>query len=169
MSPTKCSRSGTGLQLHPPRVLEAGEHRSLPQAHCVSIHGSAMGQLCRNGAFYSAAFIRPGSFRTLLVSPGRRHSAGSSTPARHFVTPNRMYPALQTGRHVEPLGRLEVQSPAAPFSGAADASQGSGIHEACVMTPRWHDVDPVPWYPSSHCGSHVCPLCSVDEQLPISA
>jgi len=62
-----------------------------------------------------------------------------------------------------------VQSPAAPFAGAADASHASpeaSKHVAGTSVPSTHEVAPDGEYPSSHVGWHVDPGASVSVQSP---
>jgi len=69
-----------------------------------------------------------------------------------------VYPSLHVGWHVDPLARLLVQSPAPPFEGALEASQGFAAHVAAVSVPRLHDDVPDTVYPELHVGWHVDPL-----------
>ena len=52
------------------------------------------------------------------------HVAAVSVPALHDDVPDAVYPASHVGWHVDQLARELVQSPTAPFVGAADASHG---------------------------------------------
>ena len=51
----------------------------------------------------------------------------------HELNPDTVYPALHVGRHEAPDARAAVQLPAAPFAGAALASQPCGLHEFCAI------------------------------------
>ena len=63
-------------------------------------------------------------------------------PAKHDDTPDDEYPALQRGWHLAPEANVAVQSPLAPFAGAADASHGFGLQVAAVSLPNAHDDVP---------------------------
>ena len=56
------------------------------------------------------------------------HVAAANVPKEHDLVPDTVYPELHAGWHVDPLARELVQSPTAPFVGAADASHGLGTH-----------------------------------------
>ena len=77
-----------------------------------------------------------------------------------------MYPESHVGWHVDPLASESVQSPAVPFVGGVDASQGSAEHVAAVSFPAKHEDVPNNVYPESHVGWHVDPLASELVQLP---
>ena len=53
--------------------------------------------------------------------------AAVSTLSVHDVTPYSTYPESHVGWHVEPLGRVSVQSPAAPFAGGTAASHALSL------------------------------------------
>lgn len=63
------------------------------------------------------------------------HTAVSlRTPALHDLCPDKVYPVLQTGEHVEPSPRVEVQNgTGVPFSMAPDASHGGTVWASNVM------------------------------------
>ena len=86
------------------------------------------------------------------------HVAVVKVPRLQELRPDTMYPLSQVGWHVEPLARELVQSPAAPFVGAADASQGFAEHVAAVNVPKEQDDVPDTVYPELHVGWHVDPL-----------
>ena len=52
------------------------------------------------------------------------HVAAVRVSRLHELVPETVYPESHVGWHVDPLARELVQSPAAPFVGAADASHG---------------------------------------------
>ena len=80
------------------------------------------------------------------------HVAAVSVPALQDDVPDTVYPELHVGWHVEPLARELVQSPAAPFAGAADASQGFAAHVAAVRFPAVQELVPDTVYPELHVG-----------------
>ena len=88
------------------------------------------------------------------------HVAAVSVPALHEDVPDTVYPELQVGWHVAPLASELVQSPAPPFAGAADASQGFAEHVAAVSVPALQDDVPDTVYPELQVGWHVAPLAS---------
>ena len=86
------------------------------------------------------------------------HVAVVKVPRLQELRPDTMYPLSQVGWHVEPLARELVQSPAAPFAGAADALHGFAEHVAAVNVPKEQDDVPDTVYPELHVGWHVDPL-----------
>ena len=70
------------------------------------------------------------------------HVAAVSVPALHELVPDRVYPVVHVGWHVDPLARVLVQSPTLPFAGAVDASHGFGEHVAAVSVPALHELVP---------------------------
>ena len=80
------------------------------------------------------------------------HVAAVSIPALQDDVPDTVYPELHMGWHVDPLARVFVQSPAPPFVGAADASQGFAEHVAAVSVPRLHEDIPDTVYPELQVG-----------------
>ena len=86
------------------------------------------------------------------------HVAAVNVPKEQDDVPDTVYPELHVGWHVDPLARELVQSPAAPFVGAADASQGFAEHVAAVNVPKEQDDVPDTVYPELHVGWHVDPL-----------
>ena len=86
------------------------------------------------------------------------HVAAVSVPALQDDVPDTVYPELHVGWHVDPLARELVQSPAAPFAGAADALHGFAEHVAAVNVPKEQDDVPDTVYPELHVGWHVDPL-----------
>eukprot|EP01048_Picozoa_sp_COSAG05_P027164 COSAG05_NODE_7786_length_770_cov_1.035768_2_plen_85_part_01 len=83
--------------------------------------------------------------------------AAVNVPAKHDDVPDTVYPDSHTGWHVLPDASELPQSPTAPFTGATDASHGSGLHVAALSVPAKHDEDPETVKPSSHVGWHVDP------------
>jgi hypothetical protein len=73
---------------------------------------------------------------------------------------------LHVGWHVDPLASELVQSPAPPFEGAPEASQGFAAHVAVVSVPALQDDVPDTVYPELHVGWHVDPLASELVQSP---
>jgi hypothetical protein len=63
------------------------------------------------------------------------HVAAVKFPAKQLDRPDRLYPILHVGWHVDPDFRLFVQVPLFPFVGLADASHGSGSHVAASSAP----------------------------------
>ena len=95
-----------------------------------------------------------------------RHVAGTIVPSEpHEVAPDASNPELHSGWHVDPGASLSVQSPTAPFAGAADASHR---HVAGTKFPSAEHVDgpETVCVPSAHVGWHVDPAASSDVQSP---
>jgi len=80
------------------------------------------------------------------------HVTAVRVPALQDDVPDTVYPELHVGWHVDPLARVFVQSPAPPFVGAADASQGFAEHVAAVTVPALHEDVPDTVYPELHVG-----------------
>jgi len=100
---------------------------------------------------------------------------GESVPAVHVTAndPDAVKPSLHAGVHFCPLGRLDVQSFAFPFTGTTlDASHGLAAHVAviCDNSPSVqvtvNDPDPDAEYPAVHASAHEPPLFRVDPQVP---
>jgi hypothetical protein len=94
------------------------------------------------------------------------HVAVVSVPELQDDVPDTVYPGLHVGWHVDPLASELVQSPAPPFEGAPEASQGFAAHVAAVTVPALHVDAPETVYPSLHVGWHVDPLASELVQVP---
>ena len=94
------------------------------------------------------------------------HVAAVSVPRLHEDVPDTVYPLLHVGWHVDPLAIELVQSPAPPFVGAADASQGFAEHVAAVSVPALHEDVPDTVYPALQVGWHVDPLAIELVQSP---
>ena len=65
-------------------------------------------------------------------------------PAAHDLVPDRVYPVLHVGAHVEPLARVFGQGDALPkLMGSAASLHGSAERLAVsVIAPSLHDRDP---------------------------
>ena len=96
------------------------------------------------------------------------HSALVKVPALHEVAPDGVNPCLHVGLHVFPEASAAVQSPLAPFIGAALASHGLGVHCAAAILPAWQNVLPFTVYPGLQTGVHVEPEAKVAVQLPFA-
>ena len=96
----------------------------------------------------------------------RPHVAAVSVPRVHEDEPDTAYPESHVGWHVVPLASEQVQSPAPPFEGAADASHGFGEQVAAVSVPLLHDEVPDTVYPVAHVGWHVAPHASAFVHVP---
>ena len=94
------------------------------------------------------------------------HVAAVRVPAVQELVPETVYPESHVGWHVEPLASELVQSPAPPFLGAADASQGFAEHVAAVRVPAVQELVPETVCPELHVGWHVDPLARELVQLP---
>ena len=94
------------------------------------------------------------------------HVAAVSVPALHDDVPDAVYPASHVGWHVDPLARVLVQSPTAPFVGAVDASHGFAEHVAALRVPNEHELVPETVYSASHVGWHVDQLARELVQSP---
>ena len=94
------------------------------------------------------------------------HVAAVRVPAVQELVPETVYPELHVGWHVDPLARELVQSPAPPFVGAVDASQGFAEHVAAVRVPAVQELVPETVYPELHVGWHVDPLARELVQSP---
>ena len=68
--------------------------------------------------------------------------AAVSTLSVHDVAPDTVYPELHVGWHVEPLGRVSVQSPAAPLAGGTAASHALSLrtHAAGGPSPEYPEL-----------------------------
>jgi hypothetical protein len=77
-----------------------------------------------------------------------------------------VYPELHVGWQVDPLAREFEQSPAPPFEGAPEASQGFAAHVAVVSVPALQDDVPDTVYPELHVGWQVDPLAREFVQSP---
>jgi hypothetical protein len=97
---------------------------------------------------------------------GEHETVSVRVPAEHDLDPDRVYPLLHVGRHVDPLARELVQSPTPPFVGASETSQGFAEHVAAVNDPALHDDVPDTVYPELHVGRHVDPLARELVQSP---
>ena len=93
----------------------------------------------------------------IICHPGG-HVAAVSVPRLHEDVPDTVYPLLHVGWHVDPLAIELVQSPKAPFVGAAYASQGFAEHVAAVSVPALHEDVPDTVYPALHVGWHDEPI-----------
>ena len=94
------------------------------------------------------------------------HVAAVNVPKEHELVPDTVYPELHVGWQVDPLASELVQSPAPPFLGAADASQGFAEHVAAVRVPAVQELVPETVYPELHVGWHVDPLAREPVQSP---
>ena len=61
--------------------------------------------------------------------------AAVSTLSVHDVAPDTVYPESHVGWHVEPLGRVSVQSPAAPLAGGTAASHALSLRNHALGGP----------------------------------
>ena len=61
--------------------------------------------------------------------------AAVSTLSVHDVAPDTVYPELHVGWHVEPLGRVSVQLPAAPLAGGTAASHALSLRTHAAGGP----------------------------------
>ena len=94
------------------------------------------------------------------------HVAAVNVPKEHELVPDTIHPELHVGWHVDPLASELVQSPIAPFVGAADASHRFAEHVAAVSAPALQDDVPDTMYPALHVGWHVDPLARELVQSP---
>jgi hypothetical protein len=62
--------------------------------------------------------------------------AAVSTLSVHDVVPETVYPESHSGWHVEPLTRVSVQSPAAPFAGGTAASHALSLRTHAAGGPE---------------------------------
>ena len=69
--------------------------------------------------------------------------AAVSTLSVHDVAPDTVYPELHVGWHVEPLGRVSVQSPTAPFAGGTAASHALSLRTHAAGGPYDSACEPV--------------------------
>ena len=61
--------------------------------------------------------------------------AAVSTLSVHDVAPDTVYPESHSGTHVEPLGRVSEQVPAAPFAGGTAASHALSLRTHAAGGP----------------------------------
>ena len=89
--------------------------------------------------------------RQMYLFSSEAQVAAVNVPKEHELVPDTVYPESHVGWHVEPLARELVQSPAPPFVGAVDASQGGGGTEvqmfpyqtvAASLVPSLEEVMP---------------------------
>ena len=70
------------------------------------------------------------------------HVAAVSVPKEeHELVPDTVYPESHSGWHVEPLTRVSVQSPAAPFAGGTAASHALSLRTHAAGGPSVEVVE----------------------------
>jgi len=92
--------------------------------------------------------------------------AAVSVPVVQDDVPLTVYPVVHVGWHVAADAKVFVQSPAAPFVGAALASQEFAWQVAAVSVPVVQDDVPLGVYPVVHVGWHVDADAKVFVQSP---